>query len=96
MREVVVSSSAFGQVQSSPEESFNPPIHWPCVVSISSVRGIRRQDPTKPLSKPTVDQLKIYHVVKVAKQKTKICGRLNGKPFRGGYLAVCGEKIAVR
>ena len=56
------------------------------------MRGIRRQDHTKPLSKPTVDQLKICHVVKVAKQKTKISGQLNGKSFRGDYLAVCGEK----
>lgn len=27
MREVVVSSFAFGQVQSHPEQPFNPPIH---------------------------------------------------------------------
>lgn len=59
------------------------PFIWQCVMSVSGVRGIRRQNGTKPLSKSTVNQLKIFHVVKDIKQKTKISGQLNGKSFRG-------------
>lgn len=61
-------------------------------MSISGVRGIRRQKDTKPLSKSTVDQLKKYHVVKFAKQKTKLSGQLNGKSFRGDIWLYVGKK----
>lgn len=66
------------------------PFIWQCVTSISGVRGRRRQNGTKPLSKSTVDQRKIFHVVKDTKQKTKISGQLNGKSFRGDIWLYMG------